>query len=603
MFIRKIERNNKTSGKMHHEYRLVESVRTADGKVKQDLLLNLGRHFNFPQEKWKLLSNRIDQIIQGQMELFVEDEAIESSARRLAQLVLKKRGEATPMMQKSSAAEACFETVDVNNIHVHDNKTIGCEYLTYETLMRLEFDKKLSDLGFSKNQINATFTQIIGRLTSPGSERATYEWYRERSGLDELLDIDNNESSLDQLYRIGDKLLTHKTSLENSLYQKERDLFNLTDTITLYDLTNTYFEVSGKYNDKAAFGRSKEKRSDCRLVTLGLVLDGNGFPKKSEIFSGNVGEPTTLKSILKKLHNSTTKPTLIFDAGIASQENIDYIKAQGHDYIVVSRKRRKAMPEGETIIVKEKGEDIIEVKKVINAATGEIELYCYSQRKSEKEQSMKDQAATRYEDGLLKLNAGLKKKNGTKDPEKIQGRLGRLHEKHKAAAKHYDINVTKDDAGKKVIEITWQRKEDETQAGVYCLRTSRSDLDEKSIWQTYVMLTDVEAAFRSMKTELGMRPVFHQKTERVDAHLFITLLAYHVLHTIRYELNQKDIHLSWDTIRARMSTQIRITNTMKSEDGRTIHVRKSTVPTAFQQKIYNALSLSYYPAANIKTVI
>ena len=163
--------------------------------------------------------------------------------------------------------------------------------------------------------------------------------------------------------------------------------------------------------------------------------------------------------------------------------------------------------------------------------------------------------------------------------------------------------VKKDDTGKKVAKITWQRKADPTQVGVYCLRTSRNDLDEKSIWKTYVMLTDVEAAFRSMKTELGMRPVFHQKTERADGHLFITLLAYHVLHTIRYELNQKDIHLSWNTLRDRMSTQVRISSTMKCENGRTIHVRKSTVPSAFQQKIYNALALPYYPAKSIKTII
>lgn len=604
MFIRNVQRKNRSTGKVHNEYRLVESVRTSDGKVKQVLLIDLGRHFKLPQQKWKLFASRVDQIIRGQMELFSEDEQIESGARHIAQQILRKQGKTEPTPQRSTAAEPSFETVDVNNIHFHANKTVGCEHVAHQTLLQLGFDKKLSELGFSQNQINAALIQIIGRLIFPASELSTYEWFCERSALDELLETSTSEASLDQLYRVTDKLLKHKTPLEKFLYQKERDLFNLTETITLYDLTNTYFEGSGKFNDKAEFGRSKEKRRDCRLVTLGLVLDGNGFPKKSEIFSGNVGEPKTLKIILDKLTDTTTiNPTIIFDAGIASQENIDYVKEQGYHYIVVSRKKKKTMPEGETVIVKEKGEDIVRVTKVIHADTNEVELYCYSKRKAEKEQSMKDQAAERYEDALTKLKSGLDKKNGTKEPEKIQKRLGRLHEKFKSAAKNYTINVTKDDSEKKIVDIAWQRKDDDAQVGVYCLRTSRSDLDEKSIWQTYIMLTDIESAFRSMKTELGMRPVYHQKTQRVDGHLFVTLLAYHVLHTVRHELNQHNINLSWNTLRVRMNTQVRITGTMKRDDGKTIHVRKTTVPTAFQQKIYNALSLPFYPSQTIKTTI
>ena len=603
MFIRKINRTEKKTGHVYSEYRLVESVRTADGKVSQRLLLNLGSGFRLPEEQWKLLTKRIEEIMAGQLELFSSDEKIESQAHYYVKKIMAKAPIEQSVSQKSSKVESSFETVDVNNLQHHCVRTVGGEHVAWSAIQALQLDKFLKQLGYTAPQVAIAIGQIIGRLLNPGSELSTHEWLSTRSGLDELMDADFGMIGRDQLYRISDKLLESKEAIEQFLYQRERTLFQLSETITLYDLTNTYFEGSGQYNDKAKFGRSKEKRSDCRLVTMGLVLDGEGFPRCSEIFPGNVSEPKTLEEMLGLLEKNceSEKPMVILDAGIASEENIAWLKAQNYDFIVVSRKKKRSLPEGEKIIVKEKDEYIVSVIRVDNEKTQELELYCHSTRKAEKEQSMKNQRHVRFEEDLQKIANSLTKKNGTKATEKVIERIGRLKEKHKGIARFYDIDITKNDDDSIVTKISCSRQEETEDAGVYCLRCSRHDLDAAQIWQTYVTLTDIEAAFRCMKSELGMRPIYHQKTDRVDGHLFITLLAYHVLHGIRYQLKQKNIHASWGTIRARLNTHTRLSTTMQREDDKTVHIRKSAVPDIEHRRIYDALSLPYYPGQTLKT--
>jgi transposase len=608
MYIRKV--SHRKQGKKYYEYRLVESYRTANGKVRQQMLLNFGANFNLEQGKWKILAQRIEEILHGQETLFQPEERIEVMAQNYAcritkkQEVLKRADD-----KKTQNTEVAFEMIDIHNIQQQWVRTIGGEHISYSMFKELSIDKELTRLKFNKAQIDIAIGTIVGRILNSGSELSTHDWLRNKSGLDELIGCDFNELSESRVYRISDKLLNHKEELEEYLYKKEKSLFELSDVITLYDLTNTYFEGSGKYNDKAKYGRSKEKRNDCLLVTLGLVLDGDGFPKKSKLFAGNASEPLTLKEMLSELANkqSENKATVVMDAGIASEDNIQYLKGQGYSYIVVSREKSCMPAEGEEIIVKENTRDNSndEVKVKLVQSSEENKLYCYSQAKKCKEESIKNKFQERYENELVKLRAGLFKKNGIKIHEKVLEKLGRLKEKFKRIARYYKIDLKTEtiDDSKKVIAINWQYNGDDKKSGVYCLRTDCKNLDEKTIWGIYTMLTDIEAAFRCMKSELGMRPVYHQKTHRVDGHIFITLLAYHIVHSIRYRLKQKGINYSWDTIRAELSNQIRITSTMKNQNADTIHIRKSTVPTQFHRDIYDALSLSYYPGPITKSVI
>jgi len=421
-----------------------------------------------------------------------------------------------------------------------------------------------------------------------------------------LIDYDFEDMGLDRLYQVSDQLWKHREAIETHLYQQARDLFSFSETITLYDLTNTFFEGEAKTNPKAKRGRSKEKRSDCPLVTLGLVLDGSGFPRKSQIFPGNASEPQSLQTMLEGLEGRTGS-TVILDAGIASEENIQYLIEQGYKYIVVSRKRKRDFDEEKSILIKDIPGQNVKVQKVIVEETGEVELYCHSQLREKKEQAMQDSFSEKYETALNNLHTGLSKKGTTKNYAKVLERLGRIKEKYARAAQHYEVTVTPDDQRDKAISINWKRVEkansQASHPGVYCLRTNLADWNEETLWRTYTMLTDLESVFRSLKSELGLRPIYHRKEERVNGHIFITLIAYHLVQTLRYQLKAEHINDSWQTIRRRMENQQRITVILRREDGRTIHLRKATNAEPRQSVIYKALKISAQPGGVRKTLI
>ena len=206
-----------------------------------------------------------------------------------------------------------------------------------------------------------------------------------------------------------------------------------------------------------------------------------------------------------------------------------------------------------------------------------------------------------------KLDSGLHKKGCVKKYDKVLVSLGRLKQKYSRAAKNYRITVNKDKKTGNAVRIIKKRKElpnsTDSYPGVYCLRTNQNTWDESTLWRTYTMLTDLEAVFRSLKSELGLRPVFHQKTKRVSGHLFITLLAYHLIHTIRCQLKMKNIHSSWSNLRKQLKGQDRITVSMNCQNGETVHIRKSTRPEPRQQVINDALGLAHYPGRTIKKVV
>jgi len=263
-------------------------------------------------------------------------------------------------------------------------------------------------------------------------------------------------------------------------------------------------------------------------VTLGLVLDGSGFPRKSQIFPGNASEPETLQLMLQSLDGGSGS-TVILDAGIASEENIRYLIEHGYHYIVVSRKRKRTFDEDQSILIKDIPGQSVKVQKVVAEETGEVELYCHSQLREKKEQAIQDHFSKKYETALDKLHRGLSNKGSIKTHSKIVERLGRLKEKYARAAQHYEVTVTANDEGDKAVSISWKRAEkansQATHPGVYCLRTNLTDWNEETLWRTYTLLTDLEGVFRSLKSELGLRPIYHCKEERVSGHIFITLIA------------------------------------------------------------------------------
>ena len=455
----------------------------------------------------------------------------------------------------------------------------------------------------------------------PGSELKAHRYLTRDSGLDEVMGTEFSNLDIKQLYIASDLLLTHKQTIEEKLYQREKELFNLNEVVTLFDITNTYFEGHNNHS-KVAMGRSKEKRSDCDLISLGLLLDGSGFPKKSQILAGNISEPCTLKEMLSTL-NANPNTTIIMDAGIATLENIAYVTQEGYTYIVVKRDSDLVMPTNDHVIVKDTVRNKVTVSLVTND-NDTINLYCHSTAKELKTIEFINKMAVRFEEELTKIThnllacdlyAGIHEyditastaiilpdgqvftnkpdqlitmiikvenptigsefsldsrltsllqsdeqilklcsswygknvkiqmklqsklrnlfalrlqsttKNATREYDKIAMRIGKLKQVYKSVAHLYDIQIIPDRIKHYARAITYIKNTtlaQKKQAGIYCLTSNRKDLSAEQLWHTYTMLTDIESAFRSLKSELGMRPIYHQLERRIDGHIFIT---------------------------------------------------------------------------------
>lgn len=601
MFIRRTTIKTSAGGETYFTYRLVESERV-DGRVKQRTLINLGRHFSVLREDWHSLCARIEQLIDLQASMVAVElcEELEQMAQRYAARILADRSEA---IQESAVR---YDTVDVDGLELVRPRSVGVEHLALHAAEQVGLEQTLRGLGLNRHQLAAALGNIIGRMAFPASEMATHEWLQRRSALGELIHYDFEAMAAKRLYEVSDQLWKHRDALEEKLYGAEKSLFDFEQTVTLYDLTNTYFEGESKRSSLTQRGHSKEKRSDAPLVTLGLVLDGSGFPRASRIFPGNAAEPVTLETMLTGL-KATQGTTVVLDAGLATEDNIAWLKANGYRYLVVSRKRKRRFDEADAVTVKKTPKQQVQIQRVVNEETGEAELYCYSRAREQKERAMQDRFAERFEQQLQKLAESLQQKGRVKNYGKIMLRIGRLKEKYSRAAQHYHIDVHKDPNRDIAIAIEWvQQSKPGSQAthpGVYCLRTDLKDWDEQCLWKTYTMLTDLEAVFRSLKSELGLRPIYHQKSDRISGHLFISLLAYHLVHTLRVQLKAKGIHDSWEQLRRTLDNRMRITVSLRTREGKTLHLRKSTRAEPHQQVLYDALGISSQAGVSQRTTV
>ena len=602
MFIRKVRKTDPKSGKKYFYYQLVESYRTPKGP-RQRTLLNLGS-LDLDAPELKDLANRIEEILNGSKRLFEPSQKIEKLARHYATLLRKKKLKENADENKKNTSH--YETVDINSVKHDDVKEIGCEIVGHWAYNQLEFSKILRRFGFTKAEIDRAKVLILGKLINPGSEREIYNWFTERSGLFEIMGIETDSISLSSLYRIQDKLITNKEEIEKELVLKERELFGLGEKLILYDLTNTYFEGVVSSSELSQRGHSKDKRHDRPLVTLGLIIDEDGFPKASKIFKGNVSEPSTLNKILDELMLSyprlLTRPTVVMDAGISTEENLDLIKKRGLDYICVDRRRVSEIPEGEGDIVHKSASGVIKAIRV--KRPDEVFLYCQSTGRAQKEESIKTKFQQRFEKDLETLNDGLGKKGRIKKYIKVLEKIGRIKQKYSSIAQFYDIKVKEKDGI--ATEITWKiRDKDRLKirfSGAYNIRTSRTDLSDQEIWQIYNLLTNIEASFKSLKQDLNVRPVYHRIDKRITGHIFTTILAYHLLCIIQRGLKQQKINHNWNTIRNYLRTMVRVTTTLVTEEGKTIYLRQTSEPEPMHIDIFSALGIPQKPLKRVVKV-
>ena len=601
MYIRRTRNRRTDTGQDYFTCRLVRAERV--GKtVRQRTLLNLGSHYDIDRVHWPTLCARIEQLLSGQTDMLDPacPAALETEAQRITAQLLAR----APAPAVGEAPGDDMHSVAVDSLALLRPRAVGVEAVGLWALQQLGVPALLARLGLTGPQRAAALGSMIGRLAAPGSERATHAWLGRRSALGELLGVDFEAMSAMQLYRASDALLAHRDAIEQHLFRQVTDLFGLSPTVTLYDLTNTYFEGEAGAQPTARRGHSKEKRSDCPLLTLGLVLDGSGFVRRSQVFAGNVREDSTLAGMLTAL-DAPAGALVVMDRGIATEANIAWLREQGYRYLVVSRARHRQFDLEQALTIDSASGQPVQLH--LEQGEGETRLYCYSAARAEKEKGMARRLQQHFETGLQRLADGLARPRTRKGLNSIHQRIGRLRERSRGIGRHYAITVTPDSGGKQAASITWQRQPRAgsllTHPGVYCLRSNLTDWDAEKLWRTYTLLTDLEAVFRSLKSELGLRPVFHQTPPRAEGHLFITVLAYQAVQLIRRRLRAHGERASWSTLRSILGGQQRVTATFRCADQRTLHVRKATRPEAAQQAIYAALGIDENPGGTQKTVV
>ena len=601
MFIR---RTRTRSIGEYFTFRLVRSERIGS-KVRQRTLLNLGRHFDVAQGDWPVLCRRIDELLAGQLPLSSDGSpALESHAQRITALLLA--GERTGAASSPASQRHDFQHVDVDSLELIRPRSVGVEHAGLWAMDQLGLRTRLEALGIGASLRTAAIGSIIARMARPGSERATRRWLGERSALGELLGVDFETMGPMRLYRASDALMAHREAIEHHLFDRAMDLFDLHPTVTLYDLTNTYFEGEASGQPNARRGHSKDKRTDCPLLTLGLVLDASGFVRRSQVFAGNVREHHTLAAMLDAL-NAPRGALVVMDRGIATEDRVRWLREHQYRYLVVSRERTRHFDADAALSIETASHHRVHLHKVLSDDGQEVRLYCFSEARAAKERAIVERFTQRFEAALTRLSDGLSKPRTHKRTDQVWQRIGRIKETSRGVAQHYDIELDTNETGERATAVRFTRQPITgsmmTHPGVYCLRTNQTDWDESTLWRTYFTLTDIEAVFRSLKSELGLRPIYHHKPIRAEGHLFISVIAYQLVQVIRRRLRQTGQCASWTTLRRILEGQQRITATFRRADGRTLHVRKATRAEPPQQAIYEALGIDHAPGGIRKTLV
>ena len=623
MYFKATYRHNTKTDKSDWYFRLVESYRNVLDEVRQRTVLSVGFLSDFNGDQIDLIEKGICDRISGQQSLF-KDARVTDFVEELYQRMIKEKkvdlGVSDPTKD--------IDTVDLNTLKNKDVREVGAEWMCVQAVRELGIDRYLASRDWSDEDISLALSHIVSRAVYPASELKTVRFMEENSSICELTGYNIDKLTKDKLYGISKKLFEEKSGLENYLSKQTNDLFDLQDEIILYDLTNSYFEGEKRGSNLARYGRSKEKRSDCPLVVLALVVNVEGFIKHSSIFQGNMSDSRSLCQIIDHLRLSTStsskRAIVVIDAGIATEDNLALIQEKGYDYVCVSRSTKSEIKKSQTgkpVIVNDKKNREITLEKVLTNNDSAYFMKVTSPTKALKEKAMKTLFEQRFEDGLECIKTSLTKKSGVKTYEKVVERIGRLKQKYPSTHSRYKIEVEKQTVpvsvnnkskSAKTKEICTALKwgkiakadtQKQKECGVYFLRTCMKENEETLVWTIYNCIRNIESSFRTLKTDLDLRPVFHKSDESTQAHLHLGLLAYWVVNTVRFKLKQNDIKSQWREIVRQMNTQKCVTTTVQNTREQWISIRKCSEPEDKVTRIYDALKYKYAPFIRKKSVV
>ena len=391
MFISKVYKKNKKSDKKYLYYRLMRSYRIGN-KPRQEFILNLGTLEKLPKEKHKLLADRIEQILNNQTELYTTDIQIEELAKKYSEQIIEtKKVFVNKSIQKREIKEqdneADFQNVDVNSIESENAREIGNEWLAKQAIEQVGLDKIIEQQDISEKLLKTSLISIISRMVHPSSELETERWLKENTALNQLFDLQEDEVSRYELSKAADFLYMNKQIIEKEIYTNIKNLFSLQSKIVIYDLTNIFFEGRKQGSEYCKFGRSKEKRSDCRLICIALLVDIHGFITYSHFYSGNQSEPETLADVVddikKKTSVSAQYPVIVMDAGITKEDNLKELRSRKQDYVCVSRGKLKDYEIiEEPVIIEDNRKNKIQLQKVKQETKDDYFVYVKSYKKA-----------------------------------------------------------------------------------------------------------------------------------------------------------------------------------------------------------------------------
>ena len=610
MFIRQVKKQRSSASKVFYQYTLVQAARI-NGKVKQRSILYLGYDKLLEnQENRKTVLAALKSKIFRQAESFPRH--ISPELKRLALQYYDKycvkygQDEENPTSIPPSPKVSEFHNIDVKGLEVESVKEFGAEHLCKQTLDKLGLEAYFASLGMSGGQAKKALISIAGKAIYSSSEHKTSQILEMNSELAALYNYEKKISHK-QLYSISDILYQHKPSIDKYLYNRITGMFDIKDKLVIFDISNTYFETGKPKSKIAKYGRIKEKRNDYPLVVFTGVINSQGFIRHSRIYEGNKSDTTTISDMIKDLEEHSlpnTQHTVVTDAGIATDSNLEELDKKGHKYVCVSRNRIKDYPidtsKPKIIKLTDRGKNEVELSIFKPNGYNDTWIFVESEAKRKKEESMNLKLRQGFEEDLNSIKASFSKKGGTKLINKVWERIGRTKEKHNRVSSRYKLEVTEKDG--KATNLRWviteNKIKDDKSKGVYFIRTNHQKTDEAMLWDIYNTIREVEATFRSLKSDLNLRPVHHQNDQRIEAHLYLTILAYQLVNTVRYMLKQKGINYDWKNIVRIMSTQ-KIQTVKLPTDKKVIHLRKPSVPIKEVRQIYDATNCEHTQSAQI----
>ena len=604
-----------------HTLQLLESYRNDEGKSRHRVVVSLGEA-EIPRELWSVVSTGVELGLTGQATLF----PLAAATAEWVDWVLRKIESRELNRRKRRCGPQYIDGVIAEEIEHTRHTSLGPELLGLHAWDALGMPELLDSLGFNRAQRDAAAVSVINRLSVPVSENRLYAWVK-RSSLPDLLGEHLAQAQRDRFYRVSDRLLAHQRQIEAHLRQAQARHFSLNRTLVLYDLTNSHFEGVCAGNPKAKHGVNKQKRFDCVQVAVGMVFDEYGFSLAHKTFAGNRGDSTTLIEMVVELDKITDgdgsfgsihPPTVIVDAGIATKDNLIELRNKGYAYLVnetrgnrVTYAEQFAQDDLFEAVADREGKTSVRVRRIEapipgadQSADGERDyvILCKSDERRQKELAIRSRAEERFLDELQRLAKRLDD-GRLKDPKKIEQAIGRLRQKGSRVAGYYDIWAERDSSDqlrtkRKVPKssLKWRRHEEAYAAGdelmgCYVLRTTREDLEPERVWGVYTTLSKAEDGFRALKSDLGLRPNRHQTEDRVDAHVFITVLGYQLLSFVLETLRRVGDRRRWDTLRQVLQTHQYATMLMPTRAGVTHLLRKASKPEPSHLEIYEHFDL------------